>query len=287
MNRKVRFVSGVVSPEGHNQTALWFAFQGSELLVYLESASVRVPSLEDFSDLGLRAVRRLYLGELAGSHCYAIEVEEGISPPEGMAFQGLRQVAALTDEDTFSLAGRALQILEWEKTHQYCGQCGTPTDNSATERARVCPNCGLLQFPRLAPAIIVLVRRGDELVLARSRHFPSNLYSVIAGFVEPGETLEQAVEREVWEEVGLSVKDIRYFSSQPWPFPHSLMIGFTANYAGGDIVLNDNELEDAGWYSVDNLPVLPSRISISRRLIDWFLTKQEKSGRTGRGERTE
>jgi NAD+ diphosphatase len=141
------------------------------------------------------------------------------------------------------------------------------------ERAKECLKCGLLHFPRLAPAIIVLVERGNQLLLARSRHFIPGLYSVIAGFVEPGETLEQAVEREVREEVGIAIKDIRYFGSQPWPFPHSLMIGFTATYAGGNIFLSDSEIEDAGWFTSQNLPALPGKISIARKLIDWFLEK--------------
>jgi NAD+ diphosphatase len=279
MNEKNFFVSGVAPPMTDDEPALWLAFHGDKLLVYPEPPSVRVPALADFSDLGLRTVRSHYLGELAGARCYAVELAENTSPPKGMVFQGLRQVAALVDEDLFSLAGRALQILEWDKAHQFCGRCGTPLDESQTERAKECPVCGLLHFPRLSPAIIVLIHRNHELLLARSRHFPSGMYSVIAGFVEPGETLEQAVAREVHEEVGLVVKNIRYFGSQPWPFPHSLMIGFTAAYAGGEIVLNDDEIEEAGWYQIDRLPPLPSKISISRRLIDWFLAKEEKSRR--------
>ncbi len=145
-----------------------------------------------------------------------------------------------------------------------------------TERAKECPQCGLLAFPRLSPAVIVLVQRQGELLLARPYHFTPGMYSVIAGFVEPGETLEEAVVREVREEVGIAIKDIRYFRSQPWPFPHSLMIGFTATYAGGEISLDDTEIEDAGWFRPDNLPTLPGKISIARTLIDWFLAKQDK-----------
>jgi NAD+ diphosphatase len=153
-----------------------------------------------------------------------------------------------------------------------------------TERAKECPQCGLLYFPRLAPAIIVLVQRGDQLLLARSRHFMEGMYSVLAGFVEPGESLEEAVAREVREEVGIEVKDVHYFASQPWPFPHSLMIGFTATYAGGEISLNDDEIENASWFKVDNLPRIPGKISIARKLIDWFIEKQLK-GRDKPSER--
>jgi NAD+ diphosphatase len=146
--------------------------------------------------------------------------------------------------------------------------------DNATERAKECPRCGLLVFPRLSPAIIVLVERGHQMLLGRPRHFPPGLYSVIAGFVEPGETLEDAVMREVQEEVGIAIKDLRYFGSQSWPFPHSLMVGFTATYAGGEISLDEMEMEDAGWFTADNLPTLPGKISIARELIDWFLAKQ-------------
>jgi len=144
---------------------------------------------------------------------------------------------------------------------------------SKTERAKECPHCGLLHFPRLAPAVIMLIERGNEVLLARSRHFTPGTYSVLAGFVEPGESLEEALVREVKEEVGISVKDIRYFSSQPWPFPHSLMIGFTATHAGGEITLEDGEIEDAGWFTAHHLPSLPGKLSIARRLIEWFVAK--------------
>ena len=152
----------------------------------------------------------------------------------------------------------------------------TPTVQRETERSKECPKCGQIHFPRLAPAVIVLVERGNQILMARSRHFAPGMFSVLAGFVEPGETLEEAVAREVKEESGILVKDIRYFGSQPWPFPHSLMIGFTAKYAGGEITLEDSELEEAGWYTADNLPPQPGKISIARKLIDAFVEKQKQ-----------
>ena len=190
-----------------------------------------------------------------------------------MAFEGLRQVYGRLDEDLFWISARAVQIVDWDRTHRFCGRCGAPTEAQKAERAKKCSRCGLLHFPRLAPAVIVLIERGDQLLLARARRFPTIMYSVLAGFVEPGESLEETVVREVKEEVGLSLKDIRYFGSQPWPFPHSLMIGFTATYAGGEISLDDDEILEAGWYTVDNLPPLPGKISIARKLIDWFIVK--------------
>jgi NAD+ diphosphatase len=143
--------------------------------------------------------------------------------------------------------------------------------NLEGQRAKQCPQCKLVNYPRLSPSIIVAVRRGNELLLARSPRFPAGMYSVLAGFVEPGETLEQAVEREVQEEVGLTVKNICYFGSQPWPFPNSLMIGYRAEYAGGEIQIDRVEIEDAGWYTAEHLPAIPSRISIARQLIEAFI----------------
>ena len=282
MDKNKTFISSIVPPKEQLDPAWWFAFLGDELLVQLKGSSLSIPCLVDFEESGLTAVHQHYLGQLAGRHCYAVELPEGTAPPAGMSFQGLRQVYGCVDDRLFCLAGRAVQIVDWDRTTQYCSRCGNRMGTKLTERAKECPQCGLLSFPRLSPAIIVLVERGHELLLARSHHFPPGRYSVIAGFVEPGETLEEAVVREVREEVGLAIKGINYFGSQPWPFPHSLMIGFTATYAGGKISLEDTEIEDAGWFRADNLPTLPGKISIARALIDWFLAKQGNSTETDR-----
>ena len=207
-----------------------------------------------------------FLGLLDGRHCWAAEVapdhlDEAPTPLFGLYGQ--------LGEERWAVAGRAVQLVEWARTHRYCGRCATPTEPVAGERAMRCPACGLLAFPRLAPAIIVLIERdGGEALLARGRQFPIPMYSCLAGFVEPGETLEQAVHREVREEVGVEVGDLTYAASQPWPFPHSLMIGFRARWTGGDIVLDEREIVDAGWYRCDALPAIPPPMSIARRLID-------------------
>jgi NAD+ diphosphatase len=274
MSENREFISGIVPPQERSAPAWWFIFMKDKLLVHLEHESVTVPFLIDPNELGLTVMGKNYLGQLDDRHCYAVEVAEGTLPPAGMTFEGLRQVYGRLDENLFWIAARAVQIVDWDMTHQFCGRCGLLLKTSQTERAKECPKCGLLHFPRLAPAIIVLVERGNELLLARSRHFMPEMYSVLAGFVEPGESLEEAVVREVREEVGISVKNIKYFGNQPWPFPHSLMIGFTATYAGGKISLDDSEIEDAGWFTADNLPRIPGKISIARKLIDWFIDKQ-------------
>ncbi len=268
------FVSGIVPPVVRSEPAWWFIFQESKLLVEERPSGLSLPCLVHITELGLVPLREHYVGRLDHRPCYAAEVAEGATPPAGLAFEALRQVYGRLDENLFWIAARAVQIIDWDRTHQFCGRCGVSLRTKNDERAKECSQCGLLHFPRLAPAIIVLVERGNQLLLARSRHFMPGMYSVLAGFVEPGESLEEAVVREVKEEVGIEIKNIRYFGSQPWPFPHSLMIGFTATYASGEISLNDEELEDGGWFTIDNLPRIPGEISIARKLIDGFLAKQ-------------
>jgi NAD+ diphosphatase len=276
MNKKNEFFSEITAPVKPCEPAWWFAFRGNQLLLHLDNSSVRLPRLLNFAELNLPVRRQHYLGRLGDQPCYAVDLPEETATAEGMTFQGLRQVYGRLEEDLFWVASRAVQIVDWDRTNRFCGRCGVPLKARESERAKECPQCGLLHFPRLAPAVIVLVERGRELLMARSRHFAPGVYSVLAGFVEPGETLEEAVEREIFEEVGIRVKDIRYFGSQPWPFPHSLMIAFTATYDGGELQINDQEIESAGWFTPENLPDRPGRISIARSLIEFFLAKQRK-----------
>jgi len=221
--------------------------------------------------LGISAVRTQYLGTLEGKPCYSAEIYPDIAAPSGMSFCDLRSTFAILEEDVWLLAGRALQIMNWEQTHQYCGRCGAAAVDDPEDRAKLCPRCGLKSFPRVAPAVIVAVTKGDRILLARAKRFPVKLYSVIAGFVEPGETLEECLVREVGEETGVEVGGLRYFGSQPWPFPHSLMIAFTAEWRGGDIRIDEREIVEAGWFKAGELPPIPDKVSIARRLIDWFV----------------
>ena len=246
----------------------WFAFRGSELLVRIEGRPpARAPTGRGVG--GARpAAGRAQPSAPGGIACWAVGLPEVPEPPEGMVFEGLRRLWGALDEEAWKLAGRAVQIVEWDRNHRFCGRCGAATERKPGELAALCPRCGLQQFPRISPAVIVRIERGDELLLARSPHFAPGVYSTLAGFVEPGESLEETVAREVREEVGVEVTNIRYFGSQPWPFPHSLMIGFVADWASGEIRPQEGEIEDAGWFTVDTLPRLPSRFSIARALID-------------------
>jgi NAD+ diphosphatase len=269
-----RFVPLVAPPPGLASPALWFVFQGTQVLVRRIEDRTEIPMLRNTLDIGLAPLRTQYLGTFGDQHCFACECPEGCTAPDGTRWSGLRALFGALDDSLFALAGRAFQIVDWDRSHQFCGRCGTPTESKPSERARVCPNCGQTHYPRIAPAVMALVRRGHEFLLARSPHFPPGMFSALAGFSEPGETLEQTLVREVREEVGIEVTNLRYFASQPWPFPHSLMIAFHVDYAGGEIVPDPNEIEAAGWFSADRLPpALPNPISIARRLIDSTLAE--------------
>lgn len=252
-------------------SAYWFAFRGSDLLVRVEGETARVPTGREWEALRLAAGRAHEIGAVEGTPARAVELPEGTEPPAGLAFQGLRKLWNLLPEEIWRLAGRAVQIVEWDRNHRFCGRCGEETVLQPDEFARRCPRCGLQHFPRVSPAVIVRIERGDEILLARSPHFVPGVYSTLAGFVEPGESMEQCVAREVFEEVGVRVTNVRYFGSQPWPFPHSLMVGFVADWESGDITPQPGEIEDAAWFTVDTLPKLPSRFSIARALIDEWL----------------
>ncbi len=254
------------------ERALWFAFEGDRLLVYADGP-VRVPLAGGPEDLGLDVKFRWKLGNLDGHACWAAEVDGG--PPEGMEFRDLRSFFFNVGEEFFGMAGRAKQIVGWHATHRFCGRCGGRTEPAPGELAKRCTGCGLMHYPRISPAAIVLVRRGDRILLARSPGFPEGMYSVLAGFVEPGESTEETVVREVREEVGIGVKNVTYFGSQPWPFPNSLMLGFTVDYADGELTPDPGEIEDAGWYAAADLPRLPPRTSIARAMIDDFVRRHD------------
>jgi NAD+ diphosphatase len=263
--------------EGH-----WFVFRGDQLLVEMgplerpsddprvraRPAWARLPLQKNHDWLGSTATRRLYLGSLNGMQCWAAELPKEAQAPAGMSWEGLRTLFSVLDDAHFALAGRALQLVDWDRTHQFCGRCGARTEAHREERVRICPACKLSAYPRVAPAVMALVRREREILLARSPHFPPGMYSALAGFVEPGESLEQCLAREVAEEVGIEVARPRYFASQSWPFPHSLMIAFVCEWVRGEIRPQEAEIEEAKWFKVLQLPKLPSKISIARRLID-------------------
>jgi len=269
------YIPGVTPERADGDYSYWFAFCSTELL--FNDSECDIPRLKNLEELNLSPVRTQYLGTLRGYPCYSAELSQDTSVPEGMSFRELRSLYSVVDEDIFLLAGKAVQIVSWDQTHQYCGRCGNKTHTLEDEWAKRCPECGLTSYPRLSPAVITAVIRDDKILLSHNATFRGKLHSIIAGFVEPGETLEECVKREILEEVGIKVKNIKYFGSQPWPFPNSLMIGFTAEYESGEISVDEKEVVEAGWFDVNNLPELPSKISISREIIDWFIKNNSDS----------
>ncbi len=260
-----RFVPHHKTPEHPGEDPMLFAFRGRDLLV---TEDLRLPKVSEIDAHGFEAVRRQYLGALDGRHCYSAELPAETTEAGGLRFANLHMLYGSFDEATHAIAGRAVQIVEWDRTHQFCGACGEKTVLSELDRSRTCPDCQFPMYPRLAPAMIVSVEREDEILLARSPHFPEGIMSVLAGFVEPGESVEDAVVREVFEETAITVSNVQYYSSQAWPFPNSLMLGFRAEYESGEIVCDPTEIADANWYRRDDLPMIPPGISIARRLID-------------------
>lgn len=216
----------------------------------------------------------LLLGFLDGKPCRLLRLEQPVDLP-GLSWHGLRGLIGQVDDDTFRMLGLAQQLDAWHDSHRFCGQCGQPMQVRIDERAMECSGCGLRQYPKLAPCIIVLITRGDEVLLARSPRFPAGFFSTLAGFIEPGESAEECLHREVMEEVNLEVDQLEYLGSQNWPFPNSLMLGFHARYVSGEIVPQPGEIEEADWWHVDRLPAIPPRGTISRWLIDCYLARQQ------------
>jgi len=286
VSRLAPAAGGTEGPAG-DRAAYWFVFQDERLLVRQIGDRAFVPVISGPAEIGLDPLRTVYLGcveeDAESTDCYAAEIAGGTTLPDGLTAEGLRGLYPLLDEPFMNVAGRAVQLVAFNRTHQFCGQCGGRMIDQTYERARRCQQCGLIAYPRLSPAIIIAVTRRIEgklhILLARNHRFPAGRYSVLAGYVEPGESLEECARREVCEEVGIDLQSMHYFGSQSWPFPNSLMIGFTAEYAGGEINPEEAEIADARWFSADQLPSIPPPSTIARRLIDWYMAQAAGSSR--------
>jgi NAD+ diphosphatase len=251
---------------------LHIVFQQGQLLSDMRSSSVCLLAQEEVQQCGWTEVRRQFLGYWDDQPCYVVEID-AVDQLDPMRYSkgNLYHILGRVDERLFALAGRASQLLDWQRQHQFCGSCGKPMDLDVQERAMRCDPCSLIHYPRIAPCIIVLVARGEELLLARNANFPQPMYSTLAGFIEAGESAEETLVREVREEVGVEVTNMRYFSSQSWPFPNQLMLGYFADYAGGDIVCDPTEIADAQWFHYSDLPMIPPISSISGQLIQHYI----------------
>ncbi|MCC1496407.1 NAD(+) diphosphatase [Alcanivorax sp. 1008] len=250
-----------------------FVFHQGRVLINEEGSGALLPSLRAGMARMLFPGEQIYLGCLDGQHCCAVSLEDDTDPPQGFFPEELRRLIHLLPQGDFMLASRAMQLFAWRRDHRFCSRCGAVTMAHNRDMAMVCPACQYTQYPRITPCIITLVTKGDEILLAHGARFPEGLFSCLAGFMEPGEDAEHAVRREVREETGLRVGKLRYHGSQSWPFPHSLMLAFHADYEGGDLVPDGVEIIEAGWFSRDNLPRVPPPGSISRSLIDDWIQR--------------
>jgi len=264
------FESLVMPPESSDpDRASYFVFVGREIMGVMDAGAPRPLNDGEFRWLEMDIKCQLYMGEYQGGPTYAAFAEG--SPDQSYFTTDLRGWLGKTTPALFYMAGRAQQLIAWHFEHQFCGRCGTPMVDHETDRAKHCGNCGLISYPRLSPSIIVLIKRDDKMLLARNAMWPNGMFSTLAGFVEPGESIEQTVHREIKEEVGLDVTNLHYKGSQSWPFPNSLMLGFHCDYAGGEIVCQEEEIAEAKFFGKDDLPKMPPKTAISRWLIDEFL----------------
>ncbi len=252
------------------QECYWLLFNGPRVLVIDNVSPFPFPKTDDINNLGLCIKNSVDLGEHRGrSIIGAIIRDEDV--PQSLNLIAFRKLYGVVELEDMWFVGNSFQQVKFEQEHAFCGRCGIKNVDKTDEKAKICPECGLVVYSKISPAVIMAVTKGDEILLATSVQFKEKLFSVLAGFVEPGETLEQCVQREVMEEVGIKVKNIKYFSSQPWPFSSSLMIAYTAEYDSGEIDIDEKEIVEAGWFKANNLPAIPSSISIARKLIDWFV----------------
>ena len=262
----MEFIPGF-SQERSSRGALWLFFSEKESLIASASGNA-APFWEGDAQLPLR--RSFFIGSLGSRDIFCGEPETD-RLPEGLEWVPFRDLYRSLDRGDQFPVSRGKQLLTWDRTHRFCGVCAAETVLSEQEHSRSCPACGELFYPRLSPAVITRITRGNRILLAHNTHFPEGVYSHIAGFVEAGESLEQTVRREIREEVGLEVENIRYFGSQPWPLPHSLMLAFTAECPSGDPVPDGVEIQDARWFEKDQLPGFPSPGSIAMKLLEDFL----------------
>ncbi|UAW97020.1 NAD(+) diphosphatase [Halopseudomonas nanhaiensis] len=262
-----RFVPA--SHSDYDSNAGWVVVTHQQSFAMYQGQLLHEPDMARFMG---DADARLLLGFLDGKPCQLVRLNQLVDLP-GVSWHGLRGLIGQVDDATFRLLGLAQQLDAWNDTHRFCGRCGQGMQPRAGERAMECLQCGLRQYPKLSPCIIVLITRGDEVLLARSPHFRPGFFSTLAGFIEPGESAEECLHREVMEEVGVEVEDLEYLGSQSWPFPNSLMLGFHARYVSGEIVPQPGEIEEAGWWHVNDLPGIPPHGTISRWLIDCHLAR--------------
>jgi NAD+ diphosphatase len=261
------------------KSAYWFVFQHDKLLLLMQDDTSNLLTASALSSIRHEFIRSHLLTQFNDVEIYCAELNPAFEVPPPFIVTPFRKALDILDNNYYSFATKAYSIINWDRNHQFCGRCGNLTEHAAAHFERKCMVCQLAFYPRISPSVIVAIQRNDELLMARSPHFPQGVFGLIAGFVEAGESVEEAIHREVKEEVGIQISNLQYITSQSWPFPDSLMLGFVANYTSGDIVINHDEIESAGWYRYDQLPGRPSTsISIANQLIDYVINQRSNHG---------
>lgn len=273
LSNYLNFIPGVNANAEQTGDDLFFIFHKNKILINENEGRISFTKLSEVKYLNDSLSYETYLGSYIGINCYCGELGTEVVLHEHQVFKDLRSLLTVFDEELFMVCGKAAQIIDWNKNHRYCGNCGSETLDKGGERAKQCKKCGQLFYPRISPAIIVAVTKEDKILLAHNKNFKNDMFSVVAGFVEPGENFEQCVMREVMEETGIKVKNIKYFASQPWPFPNSLMVAFTAEYEGGQVTPDGVEIDQADWFSYHSMPSVPGKGSVAGKLIHWYLNK--------------
>ena len=280
LNPKLNFI-----PENIDTAELSRVFlvqKGKDLLIDNKSQNLALLNSDEIKWSGMDITHEHFLGYLGEYACYAAELSSRSVSMEGCSLRSFRSLLGLIPDNFFTICSRSVQLSDWYKLNKYCGICGLATSLHPKERAMYCESCNNLIYPRISPCVIVLVTQGEELLLAHNKNFPSQIYSTLAGFIESGETVEQAIKREIYEEVKINVKNCKYFGSQSWPFPSQLMLGFHAEYLSGTVKPDGEEIDIAEWFSYKSLPQVPSsKISISGKLIESYISKLKEKNLPG------
>ena len=265
------------SPVALNTEKKWIvAVVGRDILLADDAGIAKDPIIDSDATDTLRffCQRKISLGQWLARDCEVWELMPEVAATEGFTVISLRDVLMVAGEEIFALACRAVQLLDWQDTHRFCGRCGEPNKSSDKEHALTCDGCDINNYPRISPCVIVLVTRGDHCLLARNHSWPVNRFSAVAGYLEAGESAEQALHREVFEEVGVEIDNIRYIGSQSWPYPGQLMLGFIANAVTDEITVDGIEIAEAGWFRYDQLPGPTAPIGIiAGRLVQQYVAE--------------
>lgn len=249
----------------------WFIFYKDQLLLEKKENGTFTIPYGEVPPITIKEKTTIHdITTLENSNCRAFSIVSPVEESEQFVMVGLRASYEYLSVAHYQTAGKAYEILHWDRNSRFCSACGTPLEQKETIMKR-CPKCGQEVYPAISTAILVLVRKEDSILLVHARNFKGTFNSLVAGFLETGETLEECVAREVKEETGLDVNHITYFGNQPWPYPSGLMVGFIADYAGGEIKLQEEELNSGAFYKRDNLPELPRKLSLARKMIDWWI----------------